>query len=366
MVKVEILGVQGSKKTNLLKEHMLKVIADLDLQATMEEVWTPEDLIRSNIKGTPALRLNGKVLLQKEVPDFEEIRTIVLNALNFEKANSTMQNIIVPTDFSTAAQTAYRFAVELASNTQASIVLVHSYLPENDPSFPYLGYNDPEFIKEKEELLEEFRMSIFQEDTPPALDIRKISTELLSGTPESSILEKAQTTDGALIILGTKGKGGLFKQMFGSVSIFIARNAICPVMLIPESASYKSFQQVALAADLDTNDEFIFLNAIQGLKLQQPELHSVHIDSGSKLDYHLSSDKSSKLVIDPDTSLNLRSVTIESHDLIFGMNHYILAHNIDLLVMSTVHRSFVENLFHQSVTKRMALNTKIPLLVMHF
>lgn len=66
-----------------------------------------------------------------------------------------------------------------------------------------------------------------------------------------------------------------------------------------------------------------------------------HIYSKSKVDYqHLFGEKA-----------------IES------INQYSAENDIDLLVLSTRERGFIEDLFHRSFTKRMAINTKWPLFI---
>ncbi len=61
----------------------------------------------------------------------------------------------------------------------------------------------------------------------------------------------------------------------------------------------------------------------------------------------------------PEIAFHL--VNIDHKDVFSGLNAYARQHQIDLMVMATAHRSFIKDLFHKSITKKMVFNTKIPL-----
>ena len=56
---------------------------------------------------------------------------------------------------------------------------------------------------------------------------------------------------------------------------------------------------------------------------------------------------------------------VAGHTVAEGLNDYAVRHRIDLIVMARPNRDFWENIFHKSVTKAMALNTKLPILIFH-
>ena len=57
--------------------------------------------------------------------------------------------------------------------------------------------------------------------------------------------------------------------------------------------------------------------------------------------------------------------TISDDSIIDGLNNYCIDNHIDCLILATSKRGFFNDLFHKSVTRRMAINTKIPLLICH-
>jgi nucleotide-binding universal stress UspA family protein len=60
----------------------------------------------------------------------------------------------------------------------------------------------------------------------------KITTQVLEGAPGEQILKKAAEWDAQLIIMGSRGHGGLSKLWLGSVSQEVVLEAPCPVEVI--------------------------------------------------------------------------------------------------------------------------------------
>ena len=74
------------------------------------------------------------------------------------------------------------------------------------------------------------------------------------------------------------------------------------------------------------------------------------------------------LMIQLDRAFGLEKIkleTVDGSDVKEGIDHYLENHHVDLLVMSTHKKSFLERLFSKSNTNEMAMYGKIPLLVYH-
>jgi nucleotide-binding universal stress UspA family protein len=62
---------------------------------------------------------------------------------------------------------------------------------------------------------------------------------------------------------------------------------------------------------------------------------------------------------------NVEALHIEGTDFSKTMQEFITEQDVDMLVMITHKRSFLENLFASSMTKKMSYHTKVPLLSLH-
>lgn len=56
------------------------------------------------------------------------------------------------------------------------------------------------------------------------------------GDPGESIIEAAEAEHASLIVLGSRGRRGVNRSLFGSVSDHVVRNAPCPVVVVRGSA----------------------------------------------------------------------------------------------------------------------------------
>jgi nucleotide-binding universal stress UspA family protein len=60
----------------------------------------------------------------------------------------------------------------------------------------------------------------------PDADLR-----LVAGSPASSLCELAASLPASVIVMGTRGRGGVRRAVLGSVSDHVVRNAPCPVLI---------------------------------------------------------------------------------------------------------------------------------------
>jgi K+-sensing histidine kinase KdpD len=61
---------------------------------------------------------------------------------------------------------------------------------------------------------------------------------------------------------------------------------------------------------------------------------------------------------------NMSYIDLEKGDVVASINQYVADKNVDLLVMAKHNRSFFDRLFHSSLSKKMAIHSHIPLLVL--
>lgn len=60
----------------------------------------------------------------------------------------------------------------------------------------------------------------------------KISSKLLEGRPSDRIIEAAKEGNFDLIVMGSRGLGGIKRFFLGSVSDRVADEAECPVLIV--------------------------------------------------------------------------------------------------------------------------------------
>ena len=61
-----------------------------------------------------------------------------------------------------------------------------------------------------------------------------ITRSVVSGLPKKEILEKAESFDADLIVVGSQGQGAFSRLLLGSVSQYLATHAKCSVMIVKD------------------------------------------------------------------------------------------------------------------------------------
>jgi nucleotide-binding universal stress UspA family protein len=138
-----------------------------------------------------------------------------------------IHRIVVPTDFSPAAEKALDTAIELARVLGATIVVMHSY---EIPSYAYLeALATPEFMT----ALEQAARNALEDSvlTRKGIDVPLV-TALYCGTPHEQILVAVQQHAAGLVVMGTHGRRGIAHALLGSVAEKIVRLSPVPVLTV--------------------------------------------------------------------------------------------------------------------------------------
>lgn len=144
-----------------------------------------------------------------------------------------MRRILAATDGSASAADAVRFAIELAAEQQAELLLVH-VVPAVDvvPATVFsIGGAFPHEPSIEDEVLLEEAAAVAAEHGVIA------TTALLAGDTVDEIVAYADSHVVDLIVLGTRGQGALATVMLGSVSHGVLHESRRPVLVVHGAAA---------------------------------------------------------------------------------------------------------------------------------
>jgi len=139
----------------------------------------------------------------------------------------TLERILVPIDFSDCSLDALEYAVVVAQQAKASLMLLHVLEPVSYGLDFTLGHSRTrEQIRESwTKRLEELASSHRYSDVP-------MESQLRGGSPADSILDSAKTLPCDLIVMGTHGRRGISHTISGSVAEAVLRKSRCPVIAV--------------------------------------------------------------------------------------------------------------------------------------
>lgn len=139
-----------------------------------------------------------------------------------------MKRILVATDGSPSALEATRFAIELAAEHAAELVVAHAVptfdlVPATVFQIGGVFPHDPD--SHDVDVLEDAAALAAEHDVVA-------TTALLRGETVPELVAYAQTRDVDLIVVGTRGHGAVTGRLLGSVSQGLLREARRPVLVV--------------------------------------------------------------------------------------------------------------------------------------
>lgn len=273
-----------------------------------------------------------------------------------------MKTILVPTDFSESAKNAINYAAELAKLSKAKLILFHAFhIPAVPTDVPYV-MPIGEIEKDNLEKLKKIKKNILHKYN----DELNIDCETKFGFAVDEINEMIKGKKIDLVVMGMHGGGYLSEKLIGSITTSLIRKAKCPVLAINENVKFKKIKKIVLASDyskiqnksiMDPLKEFVNLFKSQLFILNvAPELEEV--SSGRKTVGGTTLKNSLE-------SVNHSFHFIRNENIVDGINEFADENKADLIVMIPHKHSFLETIFEERNTKRMAFHTHIPLLALH-
>ncbi|MCF8257848.1 MAG: universal stress protein [Flavobacteriales bacterium] len=271
-----------------------------------------------------------------------------------------MKTIILPTDGSKHAERAMRYALHLFTGQSVRFIIFQSVdISAYGADLPVVNVIGTE---ETEDILKRNTDAMRKEFSHEPFDF--VIKAALGGLAPC-LDELAEDTNASLIVMGTKGASGLLGSVIGSNAADVIANASCPVIAVPEDAELKRPQRILFATDnkgLSTPD--IAAPMLEIARDCKATIQLVHVlDEGHTiaLDEAIAGLRMEHLLNGiPHDYLFLansdKATAIESHANENG---------IDMVVTVPRRNNFFDAIFHRSVTRKLALHTKVPMLVMH-
>ena len=269
-----------------------------------------------------------------------------------------MKNILVCTDFSSFSDNALYYAINMAAEAGATVHLLNIYYIS---AVPNLNTPPRGLLDETEEQIETMRLERLKESTKNYIEQgAKIELLVRNGLVEETIIEVAKERNCDLILTGTKGLTGIARMLFGSVTANLLDKALpCPLMTVPESAEYKDIRKIVFASTFSVMESETVEKLATFAKSVAAEIVCLHINAdAANKDYNA---LEQSLMFTPIDNVSYK--TLESKKFVKGIDEYLEQSDTDILAMLTYSRNFVEQIFDQSLTKKMLFHTKVPLLV---
>jgi nucleotide-binding universal stress UspA family protein len=135
--------------------------------------------------------------------------------------------ILLATDGSKEAALAARTALDLADKTNSELHIVYVHQPPQVPFAYDERYPEPEAPGGEEQARLERQVRNIEEAGGTVA-----GAHLREGDPDAEIVAFGEELGAGLIVMGSRGHGGIRRALMGSVSDSVVRHAHCPVLVI--------------------------------------------------------------------------------------------------------------------------------------
>jgi nucleotide-binding universal stress UspA family protein len=144
--------------------------------------------------------------------------------------------ILLATDGSEEAAVAGKTAADIArlSGSELHVVHVEGYSPHQLADYGSFAYLDPETVRKIVVEVESEATKTLDEqvDHIEGAGGTVTTSYLKRGRPDREIVSLAEEIGTGLIVMGSRGLGGIRRALLGSVSDSVVRHAHCPVLVV--------------------------------------------------------------------------------------------------------------------------------------
>lgn len=267
-----------------------------------------------------------------------------------------MKNILVPTDFSENADKALDFALTLARRFNAAIHIVHTYHTSRQAG--HLANVNRHIREDREAEMAAFLAKLHSN---PAAESLTIEGRARYGFAVETINNEAHAVKADIIIMGTLGASNIAKKILGSTATQLIKGTDYPVLAIPANIHFDDLERAILAVDdLDLavlNTLNPLLSLVQSNKLTLDLLHISKVDQETHIDEGISPYL---------TSMGIDHLVhvIVSDDVLTSILDFSHQSSNSILCLVTRQRSWLANLFHQSISRQAALHAHLPVFIL--
>ena len=260
-----------------------------------------------------------------------------------------MKHILLPTDFSDTAHKAATFAMSLFGTEAAHYTLLNAYLKQAYRS-PLIGLQvDTERAS---------HLGLRREERRLRRQMGKVRIALRSNSRPlaQAIAEVHAERPVALVVMGPQGEGNY--GLVGRNTTAAVTSTALPLIAVPAQWKPVKLDQILFADDGLEDTEASLLPMLEIARTTGARSTLLHVDAGADNDGQRARLKAMLKGIPHKFS------TMEGGDVARTLEHLTQEDGVDLMAVVRRQRNFWERLFQGSTSKRLAMHTTVPLLVM--
>lgn len=273
-----------------------------------------------------------------------------------------MRTILVATDFSVASFHAAHYAVDMALDIHAQILLLHvQSLPLIISEVPIPFDSSPNPFGDAEEELSKLRHHLEKRSQGKIA----VTCQVSMGNFSDAIKSINNGAAPFAVVMGSVGAGVSDNIFMGSFVMMSIASLKAPLLIVPPEAAYKTIDKIGIACDMVNVTETVPFEQIKEVfKCIKATLEVLYISSKDENMYPnvLTQTKFMQINL---SGLNPQLKIGTNENIREGLIEFVDKSNIDLLLLIHKVYNFMESLFHKSTAKQMVVHPKIPVMILH-
>jgi nucleotide-binding universal stress UspA family protein len=277
-----------------------------------------------------------------------------------------MKKILVPTDFSKAANIAIDVAADIAKKANSELILLHVVEEASGTSFNITGEVDSSGGWENKlftmKLIEKSKKQMARLWEEVKATGVKVKQELRLGTAFHGMRDIITEQKVDLVVMGTAGHSKLEEMIIGSNTEKVVRNSKCPVLTVHKKPATTDFKDIVYATAM-SKDEEVFSRVVRNTQqLYNSTVHLVRINTPGNFQRDA---VTRKYMEDFARKLQLKNFTVNIfNDLTEeeGIIYFADSINADLIAMATHGRTGFAHVLAGSIAEEVVSHSKRPVL----
>lgn len=274
-----------------------------------------------------------------------------------------MENIIVGINFSDQAITVIKYALSLAQHHGSKLIVAH-ILDYDDQEVSTIQVSE---ASKHEEIYEVFRLEKLQKVKSFVKRHRSrqqyrvsVQIEVRYGYTTEELRFIVRDINADLLIMGKHTTSG--STIFSDTSDKLIEYSPCPLFIVPQDTDFHPPKRIIYATDFILEDCESILYFQTWLKVFDAELICLHISKDIEEENKSMRKLSILEKLFPTNNIVFRHIT---NDVEKGIDRYVELTKADLVATIHKNRSFWEEIFKKSMSKAIAEDVKVPMIIFH-
>lgn len=264
-----------------------------------------------------------------------------------------MKRILVPTDFSECAYQATKVAAEIATQTEATLYLIHIIdipISDTNSNIGMVNADIPEAIfvmKRTKQQFESLLKDPIFEKVPHVIE----SVDF-SGTYDG-VLEKSKELEIDLIVMGSHGSKGIKEFLIGSNTERVINLATCPVLAVKKYQPISTILNIVFASDFSDEAINTYNNLLPVFNVFKSNLHLLKVTTPLNFEPSYKSIAAIKSFSDKVKPVDVTIATYADYSEEEGIQHYAEEVNAGIIALGTNARSGLGQFFRGNLAARL-------------